>query len=91
MLPLDHFTVPYVVVSMPKPMSESHEPQSFSLFPVIPIRNFGLLLEKFTLKPSLLQCGCNLVPFMSDSHSPLPAFVSWEFSPVITLYSEVAV
>ena len=93
MLPLDHFTVPCVDVflSMPKPMSESHESQSFSLFPAIPIRNLWLLLETFTLKPSLLQFGCKLTPVMSESHSPLPTLVLWKLPSAITLYSEVAV
>ena len=75
MFPLDHF---HFFISMPKPMTESHESQLFSLLPKIPIRDFRqlLVLEHWKLKPSLLQLSCSKVPFMSDIHSARPAFVS---------------
>ena len=78
MFPLDHF---HFFISMPKPMTESHESQLFSLLRKIPIRDFrlrlpsGLVLEHWTLKPSFLQLSCNEAPFMSDIHSARPTFV----------------
>ena len=72
MFPLDHFQM----FPMPKPIIESQDPQSFCSLPKIPIRDFGKGQELLTLKPSLLQYGCNEGSFMSDIHSALPAFVA---------------
>ena len=72
MFPLDQF---HLFISMPKPMTESHESHLPSLLPKTPIRDFSPDREHFTLKPSLLQFFCNEAPFISDIHSALPAFV----------------
>ena len=87
MFPLDHSILPHIL--LPKPIHESHVLQLFSLLPAKPIRNF--IPGSPRLKPSLLQFGCNEAPFIRDSHSALPAFVSVYFSSAITLYSELAV